>query len=56
MILGLMTGMHISATVFLFMYPTPANFLTWSGVTTAIIGVVHYFLTRQECHDADSKP
>jgi hypothetical protein len=37
-----MTGMHISATVFIFKHPDPINFGTWAGVTGTITGVYHW--------------
>lgn len=41
-IIALMTGMHISATVFIFKHPDPINFGTWAGVTGTITGVYHW--------------
>lgn len=37
-----------AATVFLFLYPTSGNFMTWAGVSTTIVGVYHWITMRDQ--------
>lgn len=41
-VLGLVTGIVLTATVFLYMYPSSETFGIWSGVVSATYGAFHW--------------
>lgn len=45
-VIALLAGMHVSATVFIFLHPDTANFVTWAGVTSTITCAYHWLVIR----------
>lgn len=52
-VMALVTLICLAATIFLFAYPAPMNFATWSGVVATICGVYH-FLTVSDDKRSDA--
>ena len=46
LVIALLAGMHISATVFVFSHPDPINFGTWAGVTSTVTCAYHWLVIR----------
>ena len=54
-VVALIAGIEVSATVFLFCYPTGINFGTWAGITGTLTSAYHYIVLRdQKIPDADN--
>ena len=47
-VLGLVTGIVVVATTFLFKYPTAQTFGIWSGVVSATYGAYHWLCVSDD--------
>jgi hypothetical protein len=45
-VIGLMAGIQVSATVFLFKFPTAMNFGTWATVCGGLVSAYHWLVIR----------
>jgi len=47
-VIGLMAGIQLAATVFLFKHPDAINFGTWATVTATLTGSYHWLVIRDQ--------
>jgi hypothetical protein len=45
-VVGLMAGIQIAGTVFIFKHPDPINFATWAGVCGTLTAAYHWMVIR----------
>jgi hypothetical protein len=45
-VIALMAGIQLAATVFLFGHPDAVNFATWATVTGTLTGAYHWMVIR----------
>jgi hypothetical protein len=58
MIMGSITGILITASIYIFTHPSDVNFASWCGLIATVVGVYHWLRViddKRPDADGDSK-